>query len=141
MFLHISSDQCQDLFPENSSSSFKVKLPRTLYFPKNECWFISLVDIKVPRLKDSPSPPYVLVSTPLCDPSIVGQQLIPVLYRFYESQISRGKCAVPANERQLAVTTDQLSVIEVHITNPSGQNVSFRPGKSYLTLRLTRKNV
>lgn len=139
MYLYISSDQGQEYFPENNSSSFKVKLPKTLYFPKNQSWFISLMDIQVPKLKD-PTVPYVLITSSVCDTSIVEQGFKPVLHKIYPSQISKGKPIIPSSEHSVPLTVDHLSVLDVNIISPTGDIVAFRPGHSYMTLRITPQN-
>lgn len=126
-YFYISSDSCQDIFPENSAALFRVKLPRVIKLHKAYEWSLALVDIQIPKLKAEEKPDFLTLYCSVCTPTVYHSTLRPVLQRFYFHQLKFGRPIEIQNPRYMPISTQSLDTIEFKIEDSRGQRPIFRP--------------
>ena len=137
MYVYIDSDQCLQYFPENQSASFRIRLPKQLKFPGS--WEVALVEIDLPRIKNSPDPQYLTVNSPICTENFVNTGLRPILRRIYKRQLKQDKHIAFYPLMYVPVNTERLEVLQIYITDDVLQTPSFQAGTLYCTLHFRQR--
>ena len=138
MFLYVSSDTCQEIYPGNSSTHFRVKLPKPIKLKNFGEWSIALMDIDIPKLAEDYKPKFFVIHSSLCTPTVFQASLKPVLHRLFYTQIKTGRPLTIDNPRYVPLNTKSLDIIDLYITDDQGLTPSFRPGSSTCTLHLSK---
>lgn len=137
MYLYLTSDCNADVFPENTASSFRVKLPKTLDLKEKNCsWSIALIDVDMPKLSGDYKPNFITFESSVCAPSIYKLGLRPVLHLLYYPQIRRGFPIIIENPRYIQLNTKSIDVIDIYLTDDKDEKVSFSTGHLTCTLHL-----
>ena len=105
MYVHISSSDCQLLYPDNTSSEFTVELPVTI---NTESCRVALTQIYFK------GETFCALSADICDDSIINCSLRPVLATFFKS----GNISNPAYK---PVVRDCIN--RIHFSLQSGEKI------------------
>ena len=134
MHIYIDSTACLDYFSDNSPASFRVKLakPLTLF----GLWEAALIAIDMPNLQGDYETPYVDINCNICEESICNSKLQPVLCRLSKKEISRGREIRFNRPSYVRLSSEEISVLQVYMTDASQNKPSFRSGHSYCTLHI-----
>lgn len=137
-YIYMDSLTCSDLYPENSASKFRFKIPMPVKLDENQKWSVALLDIDFPKASEEYNPNWLTVSSSLCSQSVLGSGLQPVLYRFYYSEIKRGKPFRVEHPRYIRVNVTHLDIIEMVIRDDRGVHLPFNNKRLTCTLHVTR---
>jgi len=139
LYIYVTSDSSNDLYPGNDPSHFRVNLPQTVKTENPHSWFLGLVDIDLPKLKENYKPDFLVISCSICAPSYVGNSLQPVLQRLYFGEIKSGRSLRFETARYVTVNSESVDLLEFRITDDQGEKPSFKAGKSSCTLHLRKE--
>ena len=130
MYIFVKSTDCLDVFPQNVSNCFKVRLPDRLRSSVvNKCCLTGLV---LPPFRD-PGVEEVYILTNFVKDSIVGSGHLPIVCRYINSS-RLNKVNVGLGINYLAMKNIDTDVIEVKVLNSkSMQLVNFQYGILYCT--------
>lgn len=137
LYLYLSSDSSQRIFPNNRPCKFIIRLPEVIRLQEGK-WCIALLDIDFPKFDEDYKPAYVTVETNICEASVYGDIYRPVLHRFYFNEIRKSQPVTIGIPRYIPVSVLNASQLEIHITDDSKNYVSFRAGATRCTLHLTK---
>ena len=113
-YVHLSSGDSKQYFPENETSRFIVKLPEILHL--KEHWEVALCSIMLPSTKERK----LLICSDVCSESIIGEKRLPllrVLTREFPSSLE------PL--QYIPVRPQDIERITIYINSSSGSPVSF----------------
>lgn len=136
MYLYISSEQSDDYFTDNTSTRFRVRLPKKLNLTPRGQWSIALLDVDMPKCLENYKTTYITINTNICEPSLVNTVLRSTLNRVYFNDVSKGRPVYFDNPRYVKITTDFLDVIDIYLTDSEGNIPSFKQGPVSCTLHL-----
>ena len=137
LYLYVTSQSSDDIYPNNDPSHFRLSLPQLIKLEGT--WFISLVDIDLPKLKENYKPSYLVISSSACTPSFYENSLRPVLQRFYFGEVRSGRPLRFDPPRYVMVNSESIHSLEFRITDDEGEKPSFKPGKVSCTLHLRKE--
>jgi len=137
MYIYLSSDQSDSYFTANNTATFKVKLPKTIHLSDNSKWSIAILDIDLPRFSDGYKTDYITINSPICEPSIVGNTLSPILDKVYFWYVSKGKPVTFATPRYIPLSVNVLDTIYIYLRDSTGHAPSFKAGHLTCTLHLS----
>lgn len=139
IYIYITSDQSDNYFHGNTPSSFRIKLPRRLFLAHDSSvWYVALLDISFPNLKEGYKPTYITIHSNICQTSIVNGSQAAVLQRVYKGQLSEGMHVTFDSPRYIPVSVDSADTIEIYLTDYTGTTPSFQEGQSSCTLHITK---
>ena len=134
-YIHLSSDNCKDLYPSNTTSDFKVQLPER--FELQGTWKCALVEIEYTLPSTLPTTISSLyLNTNICDGSIVGPTKLPILRRL--PLIPGTRRDVYSLPHYYPIKTYQLDVIHLYINTDIYRRASFFEGVLLCTLHFKR---
>jgi hypothetical protein len=129
MYLYFNSEQSQSFFSNNSYSSFRIKLPKSLPNPSPGCvWTLALLDIQLPRFNKGYTTQFITVNSDITEQQILGQTLQPVLQRIYKTDLNKIKPVVFDDHRYITVTQSCITSMMIYLLDAQGQSPSFKPG-------------
>ena len=136
MYLYISSEQSDNYFTDNTSTRFRVRLPKRLNLDPRGGWHMAVLDLDLPRLQEGYKTAYLTINSRVCEPSFVNTALTPTLNRVYFNDVHRGCPVTFDSPRYVKVTTDVLDVLDIYLTDSKGATPSFKTGTVSCTLHL-----
>ena len=134
MHIYVDSSACLEYFADNTATSFRVRLakPLTLF----GTWEAALIAIDIPNLATDYDTSYIDINCNICEESICNSTLHPVLCRLSKKEVKRGREIRFTRPSYVRLSTDEISVLQVYITDATQTKPSFRPGHSYCTLHI-----
>ena len=141
MHIYVDSTACVDYFSDNTAASFRVKLAKPLTLFGH--WEAALIAIDIPDFASNYETSYVDINCNICEESICNSKLQPVLCRLSKKEITRGREIRFSRPSYVRLTSEQISVLQVYMTDASQNKPSFRTGHCYCTLHIracTQKN-
>jgi len=136
--LYLSSRSDLQLYPENTSASFRVRLPDPIKIPESEKWTIALLDLDLPRCESSYKPSFITIHSTLCTSSVLGPARQPVLQRVYYQDIKSGRPFRFETPRYVPLNVAFLEVLDVSLYDEQGQRPTFKTGVLNCTLHLRK---
>ena len=136
MYLYVSSGQSDQFFLVNTTSAFRVILPKRLNLTPRGRWRVAILDIDLPRFQDNYKTAYITINSSVCEPSFVNTALRPTLNRVYFNDLLRGRPVTFDSPRYVKLTGDGLDVIDIYLTDSNGESPSFTRGTVACTLHL-----
>ena len=125
-YLHLSSADSKEYFPENKSTHFTVKLPEVLHLEGE--WRVSLCELFHPSVD---KPQFLWLLTDVCDDTIIDGKKLPLLRIF---QGKKRQAHVEFTQLHYkSVNKETIERITVYIRSDNGEAPSF----SSETLRCT----
>lgn len=135
MYIHISSSDSKNFFQTNKSDSFRVILPKALRLGDASRYEIALISIYTPSLKEECKPQYLTVNIGnVCEPSIIGECLRPLLRRVFPSALGTPKEFT--SPHYVTLTSPHISLIEIYLLDENGVAPSFNSGPLHVTLHV-----
>ena len=134
MYIYADSEYSKKCFNENTTASFRIKLPKQLKLYGR--WEVALLEVDMPKLDSSYQSDHVDINTPLCDENIVNDALRPILRRIYKDQLKQVKHLSFTNPIYVPVNVIEVDVIHIYLTDASRAPPSFQPGPLYCVLHL-----
>jgi hypothetical protein len=139
MYFYISSVQQPLYFNENSSNSFRVKLPVRLSAQTGEDFELALLDIQMPAFTPKSVPQYITINSQICQPSVLESHLQPVLYKLSVDLKDADKNSITIDQpRYIPLNVRDVDVLDIYIKDSDGQPASFAEGHTSCTLHLRR---
>lgn len=138
-FLYLSSDASKDLYRDNNTASFRVKLPSKIILDNPAKWSVALLDVDLPKTDESYKCQYITFQSSLCSPTVHNEKLQPIMERFYYTEIRAGRPIRIDRPRYVPVNMSSIDVIDVDIISDTGAHPSFKPGQANCTLHLRQK--
>ena len=139
MYIYLSSKQSDNFFIGNTSSGFRVKLPKALYLHEKSRWYLAILDIDLPMFNSTYTTDYITINSSISEPSTVNTALCPILNRVYFKQLSNGNPVIFDTPRYVKVTVDMLDTIDIYLRDSSNNPPSFREGQVSCTLHLIQE--
>ena len=137
MFVYLSSDANTSHYDDNSSTSFRVKLPSIVQLKPLGGWSVALMDIRMPPLADNYKPGHLSVLSSICKPSVVNSTLKPVLQRLFLEDVKDWPVTIKV-PRYVQINCESLKEIDIHLIDSEGNPPSFQPGKLTCTLHIKK---
>ena len=140
MYLYLNSSSHKRLFPSNIASNFTVKTPKVLDVSPSGGCSIALLDIELPEFADNYKTKYISVYCSLCQPSLHGAELRPVLTRLYFNDVKHGGPFRFDTPRYIPLNTGSLNYFNIFILDDKDLPPSFNVRELLCTLHITKKN-
>ena len=138
IFVHLSSFDSIDIYPENVPQNFKVQLPERIRLDGS--WTISLAEIEYPGKFLDKKPTFLYFEVDLCETSVVGGQKRSVLRRLHVDTHTNRKNEVTFNPLyDIPIRIQEFESIHVHIREPSWCMASFAGGFVSCTVQLKKQ--
>ena len=126
-YVHLSSKDSQEYFPNNEIHHFTVKLPEVINL--GGPWEVTLCDVIYPAAKTSQ---VISVLTDICNDSIVGDRKLPLLREFRTSR--NGGHREFGQLHYKIVNTGIIERITIYIKRDQEKVPSFTPKTLSCTL-------
>lgn len=130
----LKSTDSKAYYPQNQTWNFRVRLPRSL--PLKGYWTVELTEISILRVESTKFQNEIYVYCSLCDDSIVGDQLLPLLRRVY---IEKTGNAIFLRPYRIPLRFNDLRDVHVYIKDSQGRDASFLAEELTVTLVLRRR--
>ena len=127
-YMYISSTDSVNTFPTNTASDFSVLLPDRIRFNPIESWNCGLVELIIPNELNEPA----FLCSNFCQPSIVGERRLPVLRRIIDLHVD------PSHVNYVPIRCSELAVLQMYLTDSTGQKLSLTTGTTYCTLHFVQ---
>ena len=132
-YIHLSSVDSKNLYPDNSPSAFTVQLPERINLYRTLMCALAEIEYSCTTADPLSS---LLVITDLCDSTIVGTTKIPILRRLKHSRGTYTK--VYPTLQYYPIKTYTFDTIHLHINTYAGDRASFHQGTLKATLHFHR---
>lgn len=134
--LFISSNDCSDLYPNNSPTDFIIELPNVLELHEPCVIVLNELEISGDFQKNGIKELYILCD--ICESSFVNNGMHPVLRRITTSKI-KGTVLIKEYERPIEVVIKEkrISRLRIYLTDGDMKTPSFisKPLKCTLTIK------
>ena len=134
MYIYVDSTACLDYFSDNTATAFRVKLAKPLILLG--AWEVALTAIDIPNFSSAYDTAYVDINSNICEESICNSSLQPMLCRVSKKEIARGKEIRFPRPSYVRLNSEEISVLQVYMTDAGNGKPSFRSGHSYCTLHI-----
>lgn len=136
-YLHLSSQDSKDLFPGNTASDFKVKIPSTLTLAG--VWKCALTQISFVTDFAGERPKDIYICSDLIEDSYGSDSFMPILRKIPipSSGLTKVVHVFPQNY-YVTLSRDQLQNIHIYVRTQEMQQTSFNVEPLSCTLHLRR---
>lgn len=133
--MFFKSSDCLDIFPNNNSSSFFVKIPEIVKFNKNQT--IHVVDLKTPQFVH-PNISSIYVITNIVSEVYVGNSKKPVIQRYFvKSDVQQNGFELEPQIVENNIKDINTDVIEISIVDGDTMRyVEFEEGITYCAFKI-----
>ena len=137
-YIHICSSQSDDAFPDNTTNSFRIALPKNIILLPEGHWYVALINAQLPQVLQGFKTDFVRIELYQCQTSIDCNNVRPTLYKALEIDLTRGQHLSPNPLRYIELLTGDLHTLQFNLTDSSDKPVSFAEGALYCTLHFQR---
>ena len=132
LYLYITTQTSEDIYPNNEATYFRAKLPQILKLEGT--WHIALLDIDLPKLKDDYKPDFLVVSCSTCEPNYYYGP-----YYNYFGEVKSGRALRFDSPRYVRVNSRYANTIKFRIRDNRDEIPSVKQGQVICILHLRQE--
>lgn len=136
MYIYLTSTASLEYFPNNSVTSFRVKLPKPLNLKPLGRYSVALLDIDLPKFQQNYAAKHITLFSNMCQHSVSDNTLKPILHRLFFADLRSGRPQILQSPRYVGLNSENLDIIEIYLLDELNQPPSFRPGQLSCTLHI-----
>lgn len=125
----LRSSDSKSLHTNNKPWDFRIRLPRLL--PLTIEWTVELTEISISKVIEDTFQNEIYIYCSICDESIVGEKVLPLLRRVY---ISNTGNTIFLKPYRIPIRFTDLTDIHIYIKDRKDKDASFLFGELTVTL-------